>query len=152
MDKARESDNTTALFIATQNGRLETAKYLLERGADPNTYFMPNKITCFVKACFEGRVEIAKEMLKTGKVNLRVLNYRNNNVLQLCTACLENRYDSVVLLLEQKEILDMINDNTEGFLSFSFIYFIVTFINPFYTDWSIVTYCYLHKLMQVSSY
>lgn len=77
---ARDKDQRTALLVATRANAVEAARALIEAGADVNAkdtiYDTP-----FLYAGAEGRLDILKMILATGKANLTDRNRYGGNAL-----------------------------------------------------------------------
>jgi ankyrin repeat protein len=86
-----EDEGGTALLWATMLGDLETTRFLLERGADPNLGWQGGEETALLVAAVDGFPEIVRELLRHGaRVDSRgeqgrdvlqyaVLGYRGND-------------------------------------------------------------------------
>ena len=131
VDVEYKGDKSTPLFIATQQDHKNIVKYLLSKGADINHSILPNNISCFFKACTSGNTYIVNLMLETGLVDLKLETVQNLNVLQLVCSVGEVKLNPVLeILLEQKEVVETINDVFFecSFLLLSFLYiFLIIF-------------------------
>lgn len=77
-DQTIESDGETLIMVAASNNRLETVKYLLAQGADPNLVATTqNKSmgsynqSAYSYACTRGHVEMQKLLAANGAINHR---------------------------------------------------------------------------------
>lgn len=77
-DQTVESDGETLLMVAASNNRLETVKYLLEQGADPNLVTTQTNKEAFSYdqsalsyACVRGYEEMQKLLIEHGAINHR---------------------------------------------------------------------------------
>lgn len=78
--EARDKDERTPLLIATRANAVDAARALISAGADVNA---KDRIadTPFLYAGAEGRLEILKMILATGKANLKDTNRYGGNAL-----------------------------------------------------------------------
>ena len=63
----KDSDSATLLYVASQNGRLNTVKRLLDNGADIN-FSSRNMPPALYIAALNGHLEVVKELLNRGAV------------------------------------------------------------------------------------
>lgn len=77
-DQTVESDGETLLMVAASNNRLETVKYLLEQGADPNLVTTQTNKKAFSYdqsalsyACMRGYADMQKLLIEHGAINHR---------------------------------------------------------------------------------
>ncbi|WP_373741571.1 ankyrin repeat domain-containing protein [Neisseria sp.] len=75
-DQTIEDDGETLIMVAASNGRLETVKYLLEQGANPNLVSKKKNQSALSFACERGHQEVVQYLIgkkavnhKTGKSN-----------------------------------------------------------------------------------
>uniref|UniRef100_A0A914H249 J domain-containing protein n=1 Tax=Globodera rostochiensis TaxID=31243 RepID=A0A914H249_GLORO len=90
---------TRHLIIAAQNGRMNEARRLLKRGADPRETGtvtvdgqMINKVTAFRVAAFKGHLEMCKLLVSHGKAN--DVDQQDNKWM-VCAACYGGHLDIV---------------------------------------------------------
>jgi ankyrin repeat protein len=104
--EARDKRERTPLLIATRANAIDAARALIEAGADVNA---KDKIadTPFLYAGAEGRLEILKLILATGKANLRDTNRYGGNAL--IPACHHGHPETVRELLKTKIDVDHVN-------------------------------------------
>ncbi len=77
-DQTQESDGETLIMVAASNNRLETVKYLLSKGANPNlvattkdTKLGSYNQGAYSYACTRGHVEMQKLLKANGAINHR---------------------------------------------------------------------------------
>ena len=66
MNAARTTDGATALMAASQEGHLEIAQLLVERGANVNAARTDNGGTALMYASWKGHLEIVRLLLTSG--------------------------------------------------------------------------------------
>jgi ankyrin repeat protein len=103
---ARDKDQRTPLLLATRADAINAARVLIEAGADVNA--RDNiRDTPFLYAGAEGRLEILKALLATGKADLKDTNRYGGNAL--IPAAHHGHPDTVRELMETKIEIDHIN-------------------------------------------
>jgi ankyrin repeat protein len=60
---AKNHSGVTALFIAAQVGAASVVRLLMDRGADPNLRSTRDDVLPLYVACFEGHLNVVKELL-----------------------------------------------------------------------------------------
>ncbi|MDE4454181.1 ankyrin repeat domain-containing protein [Psychrobacter sp. DAB_AL62B] len=77
-DQTRESDGETLIMVAASNNRIETVKYLLSKGANPNLVATTKDKKmgsynqgAYSYACTRGHVEMQKLLKENGAINHR---------------------------------------------------------------------------------
>lgn len=77
-DQTRESDGETLIMVAASNNRIETVKYLLSKGANPNlvattkdTKLGSYNQGAYSYACTRGHVEMQQLLKENGTINHR---------------------------------------------------------------------------------
>ncbi|TXD98047.1 ankyrin repeat domain-containing protein [Psychrobacter frigidicola] len=77
-DQTQESDGETLIMVAASNNRLETVKYLLSKGANPNLVATTKDKTmgsynqgAYSYACTRGHVEVQQLLKENGAINHR---------------------------------------------------------------------------------
>lgn len=103
---ARDKDQRTPLLLATRADAREAARRLIEAGADVNARDMIRD-TPFLYAGAEGRTEILKLLIATGRVNLEDTNRYGGNAL--IPACHHGHPETVRVLLQTKIDINHIN-------------------------------------------
>lgn len=103
---ARDKDQRTPLLLATRANAIDAARLLIEAGADVNARDMIRD-TPFLYAGAEGRTEILKFILATGRADLKDTNRYGGNAL--IPACHHGHPDTVRVLLATKIDIDHVN-------------------------------------------
>lgn len=70
-DQTKESDGETLIMVAASNGRLETVRYLLEQGANPNLVSQQKNQSPLSFACQNGHTATVKFLIEKGAINHR---------------------------------------------------------------------------------
>ena len=70
-DQTKESDGETLIMVAASNGRLETVRYLLEQGANPDLVSEQKNQSPLSFACQNGHTEVVKFLIDKGAINHR---------------------------------------------------------------------------------
>lgn len=104
---ARDADGRTALLLATRANHLDVATILIDAGADVNAKDAI-KDTPFLYAGAEGRNEILKVILATGKANVRDTNRYGGTAL--IPAAHHGHPDTVRILLDTDIDIDHANN------------------------------------------
>lgn len=105
--EARDKDARTALLLATRANHVTVARLLIKAGADVNAKDAI-KDTPFLYAGAEGRDEILKLILATGKANLKDTNRFGGTAL--IPAADHGLPETVRILLETNIDIDHVND------------------------------------------
>jgi ankyrin repeat protein len=105
--EARDAENRTALLLATRANLVEIATALIKAGADVNAKDSIHD-TPFLYAGAEGRNEILKLILATGKANLRDTNRYGGTAL--IPAAHHGHPETVRLLLNTAIDVDHVNN------------------------------------------
>ena len=105
--EARDAENRTALILATRANLVEIATALINAGADVNAKDSIHD-TPFLYAGAEGRNEILKLILATGKANLRDTNRYGGTAL--IPAAHHGHPETVRLLLNTAIDVDHVNN------------------------------------------
>lgn len=71
-DQTRESDGETLIMVAASNNRLDTVKFLLSKGANPNLVATTKDQGAYSYACDRGLVEMQELLAANGAVNHRI--------------------------------------------------------------------------------
>ncbi len=107
MDKARDAAKRTALLIATRADHVEIARVLIAAGADVNA--KDNiRDTPFLYAGAEGRNEILRAILATGRANLKDTNRYGG--VALIPAAHHGHPETVRILLATDIDIDHVNN------------------------------------------
>ena len=103
---ARDANQRTPLLMATRANSVDTARLLIGKGADVNA---KDNIadTPFLYASAEGRLEILKAILATGRANLKDTNRYGGNAL--IPACHHGHPETVRELLKTKIGVNHVN-------------------------------------------
>lgn len=105
--EARDGQGRTALLLATRAGAVEIARALIEAGADVNAKDAI-KDTPYLYAGAEGRDEILKMILATGRANLKDTNRYGGTAL--IPAADKGHPTTVRILIEAGVDVDHVND------------------------------------------
>lgn len=70
-DQTIEDDGETLIIVAASNNRIETVKYLLEQGSNPNLVAKPKDQSALSFACDNNYPQMVELLVKNGAINHR---------------------------------------------------------------------------------
>ena len=97
VDRAEYKFGATSLYIACQNCHVDTARLLLDKGADVNRANTNNETPLYI-ACQQGNVDVARLVLGKGA---DMNQERNDGTMPLHVACENGHVDAARLLLDK---------------------------------------------------